>query len=139
MQINLYLAILMKINLERLDVLLETQRAHGPQQIVAVDRLTLFTLTFITCFACDKTYELRYTFLNRLFCILCDFSVRRKCFLHDPADVCDWQETVLFADISTFVIIVFVDIWFIIVAHVYACAEQRWRLRFCFCVAEESH
>eukprot|EP00959_Pyramimonas_sp_CCMP1952_P310342 6494905-Pyramimonas_sp.AAC.2 len=37
----------LQIHLEGLDVILETQGAHGPEQVVTVDGFSLFALTFI--------------------------------------------------------------------------------------------
>lgn len=42
-----HFSVLVKIHLERLDIFLETQSAHGPKQVVPVDSFTLFLRAFI--------------------------------------------------------------------------------------------
>ena len=37
----------MEVRFQRFDILVEIQSAHGPQQIVSIDRFPLLSLTFI--------------------------------------------------------------------------------------------
>jgi hypothetical protein len=55
--------VLGQINLERFHVLVKAQRAHGPQQVVPVDRLALFLEALVTRLRRDKRNEFRYAFL----------------------------------------------------------------------------
>jgi len=43
---------------QRLDVFVEAQGAHGPEEIVPVDRLSLLLLAFVAGFGGDERNEL---------------------------------------------------------------------------------
>lgn len=47
MEMKTHLAILGQVDLERLRVVLKTQRRHCEQNILAIDRLALFLVTFL--------------------------------------------------------------------------------------------
>mmetsp|Transcript_12965 Transcript_12965/g.55332 ORF Transcript_12965/g.55332 Transcript_12965/m.55332 type:complete len:218 (+) Transcript_12965:1950-2603(+) len=104
------LAILVQVHLERLDVLLESERAHGPQQVVAVDGLALFALALIARLAGDEADELRDALLDRLLGVLGDLRVRGQRLLHDATDVGNWQEAVLFSNVTALLVVVVVDV-----------------------------
>nr|GMC77124.1 hypothetical protein TorRG33x02_100610 [Ipomoea batatas] len=84
-----------KVNLEGLDVLLEAERSHRPEKIVAVDRFPLLSLALVGRLAGDEADELRHALLHRLLGVLRDLRVRRQRLLHDPAHVGYRQEPVL--------------------------------------------
>ena len=77
--LTLGLSKLVEIHLEGLDVVLESQGRHRPQKVLPVDRFPLFSLALVAGLARDETYELGNALLHRLFRILCNFGVRRKC------------------------------------------------------------
>ncbi|BAT88503.1 hypothetical protein VIGAN_05201100 [Vigna angularis var. angularis] len=85
----------LKVDLQRLHVVLEAQSRHRPKKIVAVDRLSLFALALVGGLAGDEADEFRHTLLNRLLRVLRDLCVRRKRLLHDATHVCDRQKPVL--------------------------------------------
>jgi hypothetical protein len=91
----LELAELVEVELERLDVVLEPQRGHGPEQVVAVDGLALLALALVGGLAGDEGDELGDALLHRLLGVLGDLGVGRERLLHDPAHVRDRQEPVL--------------------------------------------
>ena len=91
----LHLPILVQVNLERIHVVLEAQGSHGPEKIVAVDRLPLLLLALIGSLSCYEADELRHALLHRLLRLLRYLRVRRQRLLHDPAHVCYWEEPVL--------------------------------------------
>lgn len=94
--LSLDLAEALEVNFERFHVVLESQGCHRPQKVIAVDCLALLALALVGSFAGDETYELRHAFLHGLFGVLGDLGVRRQSLFHDPADVGDWKEAVLF-------------------------------------------
>lgn len=49
----------------------------------------------------DEADELGDAFLNGFLSIFSDFTISRKSFFHDAADVGDRKETVLFTDVGT--------------------------------------
>lgn len=61
------LPILAQIELEGLDVLIESERRHGPQEVVPVYCFSFFLETLVGCFRRDKAYEFRHTLLYRFF------------------------------------------------------------------------
>uniref|UniRef100_A0A0A9GEY4 Uncharacterized protein n=1 Tax=Arundo donax TaxID=35708 RepID=A0A0A9GEY4_ARUDO len=91
----LELAELVEVELERLDVVLEAERGHGPEEVVAVDGLALLALALVGGLAGDEGDELGDALLHRLLGVLGDLGVGRKRLLHDPAHVRDRQEPVL--------------------------------------------
>jgi hypothetical protein len=91
----LYLAELVEVVLERIDVVLEAERGHGPEQVVAVDGLALLALALVGGLPGDEGDELGHALLHRLLGVLADLGVRRQRLLHDPAHVRDRQEPVL--------------------------------------------
>lgn len=91
----LHLAELLEIALEGLDVILEAEGGHGPEEIVAVDGLPLLPLALVGGLAGDEADELRHALLHRLLRVLRDLRVRRQRLLHDPAHVRDRKQPVL--------------------------------------------
>lgn len=45
-----YFTILGQVDLQSLGVIFETERRHGKEDVLAVDRLSLFLVTFLGCF-----------------------------------------------------------------------------------------
>jgi hypothetical protein len=45
--ITTYISVLLQVDLERVDVLLEAERGHGPEQVVPVDGLPLLLLALV--------------------------------------------------------------------------------------------
>ncbi|KAK7289576.1 hypothetical protein RIF29_03318 [Crotalaria pallida] len=78
-----------------LNVFLEPQRGHGPQQVVAVDGLTLLTLALVGGFAGYEADELRHALLHLLLRVLRDLRIFWQRLLHYPAPVRYRQEPVL--------------------------------------------
>lgn len=70
-----------QVLLQRVDVLVEAQGAHSPQNIIAVDSLPLLTLAFVACLGRDKAHKLTHAFLNGVLPVLGHLRVCRKCFL----------------------------------------------------------
>jgi hypothetical protein len=93
--VALEVAELVEVELERLDVVLEAERGHGPEQVVAVDGLALLALALVGGLAGDERDELGHALLHRLLGVLGDLGVRWERLLHDPAHVRDRQEPVL--------------------------------------------
>lgn len=52
-----------KVDLERINVFVEAQRAHGPQQVLAIDSLAFFLFAFVAGLGGDEADEFRHTFL----------------------------------------------------------------------------
>lgn len=52
-----------EVDLERVDVLVEAQRAHGPKQVLAVDGLALLLLALVAGLGGDEADELRHALL----------------------------------------------------------------------------
>lgn len=78
------LAVLGEVDLERLNVLIEAQCAHRPQNIVSIDRFPLLLLALIARLAGDEGNEFRYALLNAFFRVLAHLGRYRKHSLHDP-------------------------------------------------------
>lgn len=98
------LAVLLQIELERLDVAVEAERAHGPDDVVAVDGLALFLLALVAGFARDERDELAHALLHRLLAVLGDLGRGRQRHLHDARDVGRGQEPVLLSDLVVVVV-----------------------------------
>lgn len=52
-----------EVDLERVDVLVEAQSAHGPQQVFAVDGLALLLLALVAGLRGDEADKLRHALL----------------------------------------------------------------------------
>jgi hypothetical protein len=89
------LAELVEVVLERVDVVLEAERGHGPEQVVAVDGLALLALALVGGLPGDEGDELGHALLYRLLGVVADLGVRRQRLLHDRAHVRDRKEPVL--------------------------------------------
>ena len=96
MLLLLCFSVFVEVSLQSGDIIFESQSGHGPEQIVAVDRLPFFPLALVRGLTGDEADELRHAFLYGLFRLFRDFRVRRKGFFHYSAHVCDRKETVLF-------------------------------------------
>lgn len=91
----LELAVLVEVDLERLNIIFESESSHGPKEVVAVDSLAFLSLTLVGGLASDEADELRNALLNRLLCVFGDLAVGWQGLLHDPAYVGYRKETVL--------------------------------------------
>ncbi|KAJ8524521.1 hypothetical protein ON010_g16597 [Phytophthora cinnamomi] len=99
------LAVLLQVELERLHVAVEAQRAHGPDDVVAVDGLALLLLALVAGLARDERDELAHALLHRLLAVLGDLGRGRQRHLHDARDVGGGQEAVLLADLVVVVLL----------------------------------
>ncbi|CAH9123279.1 unnamed protein product [Cuscuta epithymum] len=90
------LPVLIEVHFERGDVILESEGGDRPEDVVAVDRLPLLPLALVGGLAGDEADELRHALLDALLGVLGDLPAGRDDLLHDPADIGDWEELVLF-------------------------------------------
>lgn len=83
---------------ERLDVVVEAQFAHGPDDILGGDGLALLAMAAFVGLPSDKADVLGDTLLDGLFCIVGDFGVRREDATHNAYHVGYRHVLVLLAD-----------------------------------------
>ena len=83
-----------------LDVLVETECAHGPEQVVAVDGFPLFLLAFITGFGGNKRDKLAHALLDGVLRVFRNLRAGRHDPLHDAGNVCHGEKSVLFARLA---------------------------------------
>lgn len=138
----------MQVNLEWIDVIFKPQRHHRPEQIVAVDRLSLLPLAFIArpirhtsrsqqklksrflptnlmrrsdfLLAGDEADELGDAFLHGFLGIFRDLAVGWNALLHDAADVRDREKSILLPNAKARATVA---------ALVAAAARARWQIR----------
>ncbi|KAE8736201.1 hypothetical protein F3Y22_tig00000132pilonHSYRG00160 [Hibiscus syriacus] len=72
-------------------------QTHCPQDILSGDGLALLTLAVLIGFTGDEADVLGQTFLDCFLCIIGYFGVWRENLAHDPDNVSDWHEAVLFS------------------------------------------
>ncbi|EYU27657.1 hypothetical protein MIMGU_mgv1a014790mg [Erythranthe guttata] len=92
------LAVAVEVDGEGLDVVVEAELAHGPQDVLGRDGLPLLALAAVVGFAGDEADVLRHAFLYRLLCVVRNLRMRRKDLAHDSDHVCYRHEPVLLAD-----------------------------------------
>ena len=68
----------------------EVKVLHSLDDILAIYRLSLLLLRYLTAFACDKGDELTDAFLHALAGLLRNFGVTWQRVLHYPVDVSYW-------------------------------------------------
>lgn len=110
----------MQVNLEWIDVIFKPQRHHRPEQIVAVDSLSLLPLAFIARLAGDEADELGDAFLHGFLGIFRDLAVGWNALLHDAADVRDREKSILLPNAKARATVA---------ALVAAAARARWQIR----------
>lgn len=77
-----------EIKFEGIDVLVKSESAHSPQNVIAINSFTLFTLTFVGSLRSDKRDKFRHTLLHGILTVFGNLGVSRQGLLHDTSDVC---------------------------------------------------
>ena len=103
--VALKLAVAAKVQSEGLDVVVETQLAHGPEDILGSDGLALLTLAPVVGLPRDEADELGHALLDCFLGIVGYFGVRREDFAHDSDHVGNWHEPVLLSHGALVVVI----------------------------------
>lgn len=67
-----------QVLLQRVDVLVEAQRAHRPQDVVPVDGLTLLALALVARLGRDEAHKLAHALLDRVLPVLSHLGVGRQ-------------------------------------------------------------
>ncbi|CAA6669869.1 unnamed protein product [Spirodela intermedia] len=93
--VTLGLAIALKEEGEGLDVVVEAELAHGPEEVLGCDGLTLLLLAPLVCLAGDEADVLRHTLLDGLLRVIGDLRMRRQHPAHDPYHVRNGHKPVL--------------------------------------------
>lgn len=81
------LPVLLQVQLQRFDVVVESQGGHGVENIFPVDRLPTFVVAPVTRLGRDEGDELRDALLDAFSGILGDFPTVRNYFLHQLRNV----------------------------------------------------
>lgn len=82
-----HLSQLRQMNLQRLHVILKSQRDHSIKDILSSNCLPLLQLTFLRRLGGDEADELRDAFLNRLLRVFRDFGGRWDRVFHYARDI----------------------------------------------------
>jgi len=96
--IPLEVAVSMEEDGEGVDVVVETELAHGPEDVLRGDGLALLALAAVVGLAGDEADVLRHALLDRLLGVVGDLGMRREDLAHDADHVRDWHEPVLLPD-----------------------------------------
>jgi hypothetical protein len=82
---------LCQMYLERLRIILESQRGHGIQNVLSPDRLAFLHVAFFGGFRGDEADELGDAFLDAFFGVFGDFGGGGHGLFHDTGDVGDLE------------------------------------------------